>query len=100
VTANPGLSVHLPSKRQVQRTAAELAASLAVELVVVGVVGVVRGARRARGIAGVPKHRLLRALVAEFAAEGVAELATQRARMMFELDRRLDEQMLAGRRHR
>ena len=94
---------YLPSKQQVQRTASEFAVSLAVELLVVGVVRRLRRGRRRAGlgVAREPHERgLLRAVVAEAAAEGAGELSTQRRRMMFELERRLDEQVHVARHHR
>ena len=90
---------YLPSKRQVQRTASEFAVSLAVELLVVGVVRRVRRGRGKEQPHEPHQHRFLRAVVAEAAAEGATGLSTQRRRMMFQLERRLDDEMSTARHH-
>jgi hypothetical protein len=102
MTASATLVEHLPSKQQVQRTASEFAVSLALELLVLGVVRRRRKGRRT----GRPhehrehrEHRFLRAVAAEVAAESATELSTKRRRMMYDLERRLDEQMVAARKH-
>jgi hypothetical protein len=98
VTGTAALAEHLPSRQQVQRTASEFAFSLAVELLVVGVVRRLRRGRRPAG----PRHQrhehpLLRAVMAQAKAEGATELSTQRRRMMFQVERRLDAETAAAR---
>ena len=87
----------VPSKRQVQRTASEFAVSLGVELLVLGVVRRVRRRRRTGGSDEPHEHRFLRAMMAEAAAEGATGLTTQRRRMMYRFERRLDNQMVSAR---
>lgn len=101
-----GLVDYLPSKRQVQRTASEFAVSLAVELLVLGVVRRVRRGRRkgeahkAHEAREHHEHRLLHAMMAEAAAEGATELSSKRRRMLFQLERRLDDELAAARHRR
>ncbi len=99
MTASATLVEHLPSKQQVRRTASEFAVSLAIELLVLGVVRRRRKTRGTRRPHEHREHRFLRAVAAEVAAESATELSTKRRRMMFDLERRLDEQMAAARKH-
>ena len=96
MTETASLATRLPSRQQVQRTAAEFAASLAVELLIVGVV---RRRRRRRGTGRPHEHRLLHAVMDEVAAEGATELSTKRRRLLWDFERRLDAQMDAARHH-
>jgi hypothetical protein len=97
VTVSQSIAAHRPSKRQVQVAAADVAASLALEL---AVVGVARRVRRGRRAGRYRLSALLRAVVSAAAAQGAIELSRQRRWMATELDRRVEAQMHAARRSR